>query len=138
MDTVRSSTAQLREVEVTAKAQRRRFTAEYKRRILAEVAACAGERGAVGALLRKEGLYSSHLAEWRRLAAKGQAAALAEKKRGPAPKQASAAERENEQLRRALAKQTKRAERAEAIVELQKKLSQLLGIALPTPDEETP
>ena len=140
MDAVRSSTAQLREVEVTEKAQRRRFTAEYKRRILAEAAACEGERGAIGALLRREGLYSSHLAEWRRLAAKGQAEAL-EKKRGPRPKESAAKDREVEQLRRALARQTKRAERAEALVALQKKVSEILGIALPEPEpdeEETP
>ena len=121
-----------------AKAQRRRFTAEYKRRILDEVAACDGERGAVGALLRREGLYSSHLAEWRRVATKAQHDALGEKRRGPRPKVIDPRDRDNEQLRRELAKQIKRAERAEAIVELQKKLSQLLGIALPLPDEETP
>ena len=68
--------------EVTSKAKRRFFTAEYKRRILKEVDECA-ETGKIGALLRREGLYSSHLVEWRRLRERGALAGLEPKKRGP-------------------------------------------------------
>ena len=68
--------------EVVAKAKRRRFTAEYKRKILREVDACT-EPGAIGALLRREGLYSSHLVEWRKLRDRGELAGLEPKKRGP-------------------------------------------------------
>ena len=69
------------DVEVVAKARRRAFTAEYKRRVLKEADACATP-GAVGALLRREGLYSSHLVVWRRARARGELAALTSKKRG--------------------------------------------------------
>jgi transposase len=136
MDAVGSSTTRLREVEVAEKAQRRRFSAEYKRKILREAAACAGERGAVGALLRREGLYSSHLVEWRRLAEKGQLDALEQRKRGPQPKAKDGRDQKIVELERALAKQTRRAERAEALVALQKKVSEILDIALPEPDDE--
>jgi transposase-like protein len=67
--------------EVTAKAKRRRFTAEYKRRILKEADAC--DRGELGALIRREGLYSSHLVEWRRARDAGELAGLVPRKRGP-------------------------------------------------------
>ncbi len=67
------------EVEVSSKAKRRVFTAKYKAKILREADACAGKRGAMGALLRREGLYSSHLTSWRR----GVQVALESKKRGP-------------------------------------------------------
>src|SRR5690606_37028925 len=67
--------------EVTAKAKRRRFTAEYKRKILKEADAC--DRGEQGALLRREGLYSSHLVEWRRARDAGEFAGLTPRKRGP-------------------------------------------------------
>ena len=70
------------EVEVSSKAKRRVFTAKYKARILREAEACAGKRGALGALLRREGLYSSHLTSWRREAQAG----LEAKKRGPKAK----------------------------------------------------
>jgi len=122
------------EVEVSAKPKRRVFPLEYKCRILAEAEKATG-RGELGALLRREGLYSSHLVEWRRLAKEGGLRGLTPKKRGPKPKP-----REDErvvQLERQLAKATARAERAEALVELQKKISRLLGIALPTPPEES-
>lgn len=113
------------EVEVVAKAQRRRFTAAYKQRVLKAAARCT-QPGEVGALLRREGLYSSHLAAWRAAQARGELAGLGARRRGPkgsAPdaraKRLLALERENRQLR-------VRAERAEALVEVQKKLSALL------------
>src|SRR3972149_2970137 len=73
------------EVEVLAKASRRRFTAEYKRRILREADACTAP-GAIGALLRREGLYSSNLTTWRAQRERGELAGLTPKKRGPTPK----------------------------------------------------
>lgn len=112
-------------VEVVAKATRRRFSAAYKRRVLQAAARCT-KLGEVGALLRREGLYSSHLAAWRAAQARGELAGLDAQRRGPkgsAPdaraKRILALERENRRLRA-------RAERAEALVEVQKKLSALL------------
>lgn len=114
---------------------RRTFTAEYKKRILDEADRCAPGDGELGALLRREGLYSSHLTTWRAQRAAGALAGLAPKKRGrkPTPKNPLAAEvaRLQRELRRALA----RAERAEGLVELQKKVAELFGRELPS--EET-
>lgn len=125
----------VRPTEVKPRATRRRFTAEYKRAILAEADACT-RSGELGALLRREGLYSSHLSKWREQRARGELQGLAPKKRGPKPAAKSLLddrvrelERENEKLR-------KRAERAEALVEVQKKLSELWGVTLPTPDDD--
>ena len=115
-------------VEVAAKARRRRFSAETKARILGEADACAGT-GQIGALLRREGLYSSHLTEWRRLRAGGAFEALAAKKRGrksvrdARDRELAKLLRENARLRRQLAQ-------AEAVLEVQKKLSEILGIPL--------
>jgi transposase-like protein len=118
---------------VTERAKRRRFTAEYKLRILREADACKGD-GDLGALLRREGLYSSHLATWRRQRDEIAKAGLKARKRGPKPKavdpRVKRLERENARLKRQL-------EQAETIIEFQKKLSKLLGISLkpPTGDE---
>jgi len=114
------------DVQVVAKPRRRVFTAEYKRRILKAADACATP-GAVGALLRREGLYSSHLVVWRRARARGELAALTPKKRGRKPTPVDPRERKIAELERHLAQVTARAERAEALVELQKKLAALLG-----------
>jgi transposase-like protein len=114
------------DVQVPAKPQRRAFTAEYKRRILREADACTTP-GAVGALLRREGLYSSHLVEWRRARARGELAALAPKKRGRKPTPVDPRDRKITELTRQLAQMTSRAERAEALVEAQKNLAALLG-----------
>jgi len=129
-----SSKAERPVTEVSDKAKRRAFTAEYRQRILREAAACT-ERGAVGALLRREGLYSSHLSIWRQQAEQAQRAALAPRKRGPKPKEADERDARIVQLERDNAKLMRRAERAEALIEVQKKVSQLLGIALPTTEE---
>jgi transposase-like protein len=123
------------ETEVTEKGRRRRFTAEYKQRILRDVAACK-DRGEVGALLRREGLYSSHLTYWRKEAGRGELAALRPKKRGPQPKVVDARDRQLAEQERETKRWRRRAERAEALVEVQKKVSQLLGIALPTMEDE--
>ena len=119
--------------EVTEQAKRRRFTAEYKLRILREADACKGD-GDLGALLRREGLYSSHLATWRRQRDEIARVGLKARKRGPKPKavdpRVKRLERENARLKRQL-------EQAETIIKFQKKLSKLLGISLkpPTGDE---
>jgi transposase-like protein len=118
--------------EVLEKPRRRFFTAEYKRRILREADRCP--KGQLGALLRREGLYSSHLTVWRRERDLAEAAALAPRKRGPkvAPPNPLAAE--NKQLRREKAALERRLRRAETILEIQKKASELLGIPLNTPE----
>lgn len=123
------------ETEVTAKAKRRRFTAQEKLRILKEADECK-KLGEQGALLRREGLYSSHLVEWRRARERGDLEALAPKKRGRKPLAPNPFEKENTELKRALAKAEARAKRAEALVEVQKKISLLLGID--QPEDETP
>lgn len=131
VEAVRSST------EVTEKAQRRRFTAEYKQRVLREADACS-KPGELGALLRREGLYSSLLAKWREtLNARG-AKALEPQKRGPKPASEAdkASRRRVEELEREVRRLRARAERAEALVALQKKVAALLGTP-PTDEDET-
>src|SRR5262245_65290522 len=114
------------DVQVAAKPQRRSFTAEYKRRILKEADACTAP-GAIGAPFRREGLYSSHLVEWRRARARGELAALTPKKRGRRPTPVDPRARKIAELERQLAHMTGRAERAEVLVEAQKNLAALLG-----------
>ena len=116
------------EIEVTAKATRRRFTLEYKRRVVREADACKTP-GAVGALLRREGLYSSHLAAWRAARDRGQLAGVA-KKRGPVPRVVDPRDTRIAELERETTRWQKRAERAEALVEVQKKVAALLGTPL--------
>ena len=110
--------------EVVAKAARRHFTAEYKRRILQEAEACTLP-GEVGALLRREGLYSSHLAAWRGQRERGERQGLTAQKRGrkadPQAAEIVRLQRENERLKVQL-------ERAELIIDVQKKVSQMLGL----------
>ncbi len=93
------------DVQVAAKPQRRSFTAEYKRRVLKEADACTTP-GAVGVLLRREGLYSSHLVEWRRARARGELAALTPKKRGRKPTPVDPRDRMIAELERQLAHMT--------------------------------
>ncbi len=125
---------EVRETEVVAKATRRRFTAEYKRKVLQE-AERAKAPGEVGALLRREGLYSSHLTSWRAARERGEVAGLAAKRRGPKPKSRDERDRRMAELERELARTRKHLERAEAVIEVQKKLSILLGVELPEPNE---
>ena len=112
---------------VPAKPQRRQFSADFKTRIVEEADACA-EAGEVTALLRREGLYSSHLANWRRQYRRGAAAGLA-KRRGPQGKDPLVAQ--NEELERKVAHLEHRLQQAEKIIEVQKKLSELLGLPMP-------
>lgn len=122
------------ETEVLAKPTRRRFTAKEKLRILRLADACS-EPGQQGALLRREGIYSSMLASWRKARANGELDALAPKQRGPKPAVVDPRDAEISELKRALAKTEARAKHAEALVELQKKVADLLGIQLPKTDE---
>jgi transposase-like protein len=119
----------LKEVEVVAKATRRRFSAEYKMKILQEADACR-EPGEIGALLRREGLYFSNVKTWRAQRRTGALAGLAQKKRGPTPKEPNPLAAKVAALEKETARLTARAERAEALVELPKKVSEILGIEL--------
>ena len=121
--------------EVAEKKSRRKFTAKYKLRILKEADSCA-ESGQLGALLRREGLYSSNLTTWRRQREKGLLNALAPKKRGrkksqknPLADQLARLEKENRQLRDKLAK-------AQIIIDVQKKVSQILAMDQDRNDDE--
>ena len=121
--------------EALPRAERRQYAAQYKLRILEEVERCT-ERGQIGALLRREGLYSSHLSKWRRQRAEGQLQGLSPQKRGRKAQEVGVEElarlqRENERLRARL-------EQAEMIIDVQKKLSRLLGLPVENPEiEET-
>ncbi len=121
--------------EVRPKAQRRQFSAEYKRRIVDEAEACtdASQRGA---LLRREGLYSSHLTTWRRQRDQGVLEGLRPKKRGPKPDPLAT---ENARLHREIERLQVQLHRAETIIEVQRKVAQLLGVPIEStpPDERT-
>ena len=118
------------ETEVLAKAQRRRFTAEYKRRILHEAERCL-RPGEIGALLRREGLYASALTAWRAARARGELAGLAPKKRGPRMRRIDPRDRKMMLQEREITQWKARAQRAEALVEIQKKFSEMVGVSLP-------
>ena len=130
MDTVMLAPSGGQEVEVLAKAKRRRFTLEYKRRILREADRCR-QPGELGALLRREGLYSSHVSAWRAARDRGELGGQGARKRGPEAKPPDPREKKIAEQAREIARWQKRAERAEALVEVQKKLSELLGVELP-------
>lgn len=119
-----SRAVEIPESEVILKPKRRRYSAEYKLRILQEYEACT-EPGSRGALLRREGLYSSHITAWRRQRDRGGLSGLAGQKRGPKVDaqavEIARLERENERLRQRL-------RRAELIIDVQKNVSQLLGL----------
>jgi transposase-like protein len=115
--------------EVVPQAKRRRFSAGYKLRILEEVDAC-NEPGQIGALLRREGLYSSHLTTWRRQRVKGQLAGLSPKRRGRKSSVDEVLTQELDALKRENHHLQSRLQQAETIIEVQKKLSGLLGLAL--------
>jgi transposase-like protein len=121
--------------EVLEKPVRRRFTVEYKARILAEADACT-QPGLLGELLRREGLYSSHLATWRRQRDEGVLAGLTPKRRGrrakaknPLAGEVAWLQRENQRLKEQL-------RQAELIIDVQKKVSEMLNIPLNSPDGE--
>ena len=113
--------------EVPFRGQRRAFTAEYKLRVLHELDACRAP-GEVGAVLRREGLYSSHATAWRQQRKKGALAALSDVHRGR--KGRSAEQRENERLTKEVARLNKRLERVYGLLEIQKKIAAILGVPL--------
>jgi transposase-like protein len=118
---------------VSEKPVRRRFTAEYKLRILRE-ADRSTESGQLGALLRREGLYSSHLSTWRQQRDEGTLAGLTPKRRGRKATPDAPLIAENERLKRETQRLAAKLRQAETIIEVQKKLSEILGIPLPPPD----
>src|SRR6266446_1991293 len=117
--------------EVPERAKRRQFSAEYKLRIVREADACKGS-GEIGALLRREGLYSSHLVLWRRQREEAAQAQLKARKRGPKAKvqdpRVKQLERENARLQRQL-------KRVELLLDIQKKAGEILGIPLKNLDD---
>ncbi len=123
------------EVEVMAKPTRRRFTTEYKLGVLQEADRCS-RAGEIGALLRREGLYSSNLTAWRKQREKGELERLAQKRRGPLRKEKNPLADKVKALERETARLRARAERAEGLVELQKKVSEILGIELKHNEEK--
>ncbi len=121
--------------EVTEKPVRRRFSTEYKLRILAETDAC-NEMGQIGELLRREGLYDSILSTWRKQRKEGMLAGLEPKRRGRKPKkknpladEVAKLQRENQNLKNKLRK-------AELVIDVQKKVSEMLDIPLTAHDSE--
>ena len=120
--------------EVVAKAKRRRFTAAYKQQILAKADAAA-ERGGIGALLRREGLYSSILVKWRRERNASIRLGLEPRKRGPKSTRNPLAE-ENQKLQHANDRLTEQLRKAEIIIDVQKKVGTLLGWPIPAPEQE--
>ena len=120
--------------EVSSKAKRRRFSTSEKVRILREADACAHEMGGVTALLRREGLYSSHLTNWRRQRDAGQFG-KSPKKRGPVAVPPDPRDKKIADLERSLRKAEARGDRYERLCALQKKVSELFGIPLDGADE---
>jgi len=120
---------------VEEKAKRRSYSAEYKRRVLREADACT-EPGEVGALLRREGLYSSHLSSWRKQRERGELAGLSPKKRGRKHRRKTVSAKEHERLQRENRRLRQRLEQAELIIDIQKKASEMLGIPLRSLDDD--
>ena len=121
--------------EVVASAKRRSFTAEYKQRILAEADRAKDAAGGIGALLRREGLYSSHLVTWRQERAAGILHALTPQKRGPKSKRSALGD-ENQKLRRENQHLSEELRKAEIVIDIQKKVAALLGRPICTPGRE--
>jgi len=122
--------------EVNEKPVRRQFDAAYKLRILEEADRCTGP-GQVGELLRREGLYSSHLTNWRRLREQGSLQSLGTKKRGRKVKRNDATTQELDRLRRENQRLAERLRQAETIIEVQKKVSEIVGLTTPASPSES-
>jgi transposase-like protein len=120
--------------EVSDRPKRRKFTAAYKLAILRELDACT-EVGSIGAVLRREGLYSGHIANWRKAREAGVLNALAPKKRGRPRKVRNALADENVALQKQVAKLEEELRKARTIIDVQKKLSSILGIEMPASTE---
>ena len=121
--------------ELSDRPRRRTFTAQKKLRILAEIDSAA-DTGGIGAILRREGLYSSALSDWRRQRDNGALGGLTPAKRGPKPAATNPLTAELAEARREIARLGRRLEHAEAIIGIQKKVAALLGIALATPEND--
>jgi transposase len=122
-------------VEVPPKAQRRRFTAAFKRQILEAADQCETP-GDVGALLRREGLYASNLHRWRKLREQGGLEGAVLPDRGPETTTNTPMARRLHDLQRDHAKLKRKLKQAEAIIELQKKVSEILGLTLAIPESD--
>jgi transposase len=123
------------DAEVLEKPIRRRFSAQYKLRVLEEADRCVEGSGQLGALLRREGLYSSNLTTWRRQRERGMLEALSPKKRGRKAKPEDPRDRRIRELERHTERLQRRLKQAETIIEFQKKVCEILGI--PLKGEET-
>jgi transposase-like protein len=117
------------ETEVVAKAARRRFTAAEKLRVLRAADGCT-KPGELSALLRREGLYSSHRSAWRAARKGGELAGLTPRPRGPKAKPIDPRDRKIAELERETRRLQARLERAEGLIAVQKKVAQLLGVSL--------
>ncbi len=135
MSTMTEALPLAHETEVTAKAQRRRFPAAEKLRVLREADRCT-KPGELSALLRREGLYSSHLSTWRAARSRGELAGLTPRRRGPHAKPMDPRDKKLVEQGREIARLQARLERAEGLIAVQKKVAQLLGIPLAN-DENT-
>ena len=120
--------------EVVAKAKRKQFTVAEKQRILREVDACQGS-GEIGAMLRREGIYSSYLTTWRRQRDSGELQGMSSQKRGPKPNPDAI---ELAKLRREHERLKERMRQAELIIEVQKKVALMLGVNLEAPNLDDP
>jgi transposase len=123
-----------RDPEVPERPVRRRFSAEYKLHIVRQADACGDEPGKVGELLRREGLYSSHLSTWRKHREQGTLDALSPKKRGRKPRDNDPLIEENRRLQRVNQRLVERLRQAEVIIDVQKKVAEILGIPLQSPE----
>lgn len=134
MQVVPETSGVIPDSQVPVKATRRRFSAEYKLRILREVDRCKAP-GEVGALLRREGLYSSHVSAWRQERERGALRDLSSRKRGRKARPESALEKRVAELERENERLRKRLKQAETIITVQKKVSRLLNETPETDDE---
>ena len=122
------------ETEVVVKAARRRFTAAEKLRVLSDADLCT-KPGELGALLRREGLYSSHLATWRAARRRGELAGLSPRARGPKAKPVDPRDKKIAELERETRRLQSRLERAEGLIAVQKKVAQILGLPLESDEQ---
>ncbi len=124
-----------RDPEVSERPVRRTFTAEYKRTILEEADRCLPGSGGIGTLLRREGLYSTHLTYWRRQRDEGALDGLS-RKRGAKRRTRHPLARENEQLKRDVDRLRQRLDQARRVIDIQKKVSEVFGIAMSEREED--
>ena len=122
------------ETEGVVKAARRRFTAAEKLRVLSDADLCT-KPGELGALLRREGLYSSHLATWRAARRRGELAGLSPRARGPKAKPVDPRDKKIAELERETRRLQSRLERAEGLIAVQKKVAQILGLPLESDEQ---